>query len=307
MAEDVSRSVGHRAVRNSPCRQNWLTDANVLFRAYALEQRHSINFRGQPGITARFMQAFDQSDATAFISSLIFQDQTDAVGMTGLLYLMDAFDSFDGRVIECWLGYCNYSDGMCDSFDRRRALQMFKAQYKAREACLDGNISFAPSATPMPLSKLLETQQADISITQLWLLDRLWNLCLSHGLIRDASDHPELEYAFPCRIARAMMDTCHTLSLASMEVHGVGFAEKIYNVAVDVITAIKSSALVALDIVVPYLDERFATPGRSNQLPPTLRELLQGLRAFLREFRGGEHPYNAPFAATLSEMVQENG
>ena len=281
--------------------------ANIFRSAYALEQRHSINFRGQPGITARFMQAFDQSDTTAFISSLIFQNQTDAVGMTGLLYLMDAFDSFDGSVIECWLGYCNYSDGMCDSFDRRRALQIFKAQYKAREACLDGNISFAPSATPMPLSKLLETQQADISITQLWLLDRLWNLCLSHGLIREASDHPELEYAFPCRVARVLIETSRTLSLASMEVHGVGFAEKIYNVAVDVITALKSAATVTLDMMVPPLDEAYATPGRSNERASTLRALLQGLSAFLQEFRGGEHPYSAPFAATLNEILHEYG
>lgn len=253
------------------------------------------------------MQAFDQSDATAFISSLIYQDQTDSVAMTGLLYLMDAFDAFDGAVIECWLGHCNYSDGLCDSFDRRRALQMFNAQYKAREACMDGNISFAPSATPMPLSKLLETQQADISITQLWLLDRLWNLGYSHGLVRQTSDHPELEYAFPCRIARAMIDISQTLHLAAMEVHGVGFVEKVYNVACDVITALKTSTIVTLDMQVSQLDERFAIPGRSDAASPTVSMVLHSLSTFLREFRGGEHPYVPPFATALNEVMRDFG
>jgi hypothetical protein len=278
-----------------------------IYRAYALQKRHSIDFRGRPGITARFMQAFDQSDATAFITSLIFQDQADSVGMTGLLYLMDAFDAFDGSVIECWLGYCNYSDGTGDSFDRRRALQMFRALYKGREASMGGNISFVPSASPMPLSELLETQQADISITQLWLLNRLWNLCLSHGLVREQSEHAELEFMFACRIARAMMETCRALSLASMEVHGVGFVEKIFHAAIDVVAAVKASRSAALDITVPRLDERFVLVGLGDNENMTIRTLLVGLNGLLQDFRGGDHPYGGAFTTALHEVFQDVG
>jgi hypothetical protein len=252
------------------------------------------------------MQAFNPSDATAFISSLIFQDQSDAVGMTGLLYLMDAFDSFDGDVIECWIGYCNYSDGTCESFDRRRALQMFKAQYKAREASMDGNISFAPSTSPLPLPKLLESQQADISVTQLWLVDRLWNLCLSHGLIRESSDHPELEYMFACRIARTMVETCRMLSLASMEIHGVGFVEKVYNVAMDVTTALNSTNGVTLHSKVPRLDEESFLTSVNDNDPPTVETLFQHMQGILRDFRGGDHPYNAPFAPVLGASTHQS-
>ena len=159
-------------------------------RAYALQQRHTIDFRGRPGITARFMQSFDADAATEYISHLIFQEQSDAVGMTGLLYLMETFDAIDESVIECWNGYCKYGDDACELFDRRRALQMFKAQHKARDACLAGNISFAPSASPLPLRELVDSQQADITITQFWLLNRLWYLCLAHGLLRETSDYP---------------------------------------------------------------------------------------------------------------------
>jgi len=51
------------------------------------------------------MQSFDADAATEYISHLIFQEQSDAVGMTGLLYLMETFDAIArkrNRMLE-WL------------------------------------------------------------------------------------------------------------------------------------------------------------------------------------------------------------
>ncbi|KAK3067491.1 hypothetical protein LTS18_001101, partial [Coniosporium uncinatum] len=67
---------------SSEQREQWLRTYLVLSvteRAYALQQRHSISFRGRPGFNARFMQAFDQTTAEDYISRLIYQDQADAV------------------------------------------------------------------------------------------------------------------------------------------------------------------------------------------------------------------------------------
>ena len=105
------------------------------------------------------------------------QDKIDTIGMTGLLYLMETFDAIDESVLECWAGYCKYSDGHCETFDRRQALRMFRAQRRAREGCLMGWLSFQPSASLLPLPQLLESQRADISMTQIWLTNRLWELC----------------------------------------------------------------------------------------------------------------------------------
>jgi len=138
-------------------REQWLRTYLVLSvteRAYALQQRHSIGFRGRPGMNARFMQAFDSTAAAEHIAGLIYQDQSDSIGMTGLLYLMDTFDAIDESIVDCWNGHCQLSDGQCASFDRRRALQMFRAQRIARDSCITGAMSFAPSATPLPLSQL---------------------------------------------------------------------------------------------------------------------------------------------------------
>lgn len=125
--------------------------------------------------------------------------------MTGLLYLMDTFDAIDENVIECWIGHCRYSDGTCETFDRRKALRTIRVQRRIREACTYGSISFVPAVSPHPFHELADSQRADISITQFWLLNRLWNLCWSHGLLRDVSDHSELQYDFAYHIAGALL------------------------------------------------------------------------------------------------------
>ncbi|WPH01861.1 transcription factor C6 AmyR like protein [Acrodontium crateriforme] len=287
-------------------REQWLRTYLVLSvteRAYAIQQRHSINFRGRPGITARFMQSFDPTSANEYITSLIYADQTSAVEMTGLLYLMETFDAINESVIDCWNGHCHYSDGICASFDRRRALQMFHAQHRAREACLTGTTSFAPSATPLPLAKLVESQQADISITQFWLLNRLWNLCLSHGLLREISEHAELRFDFACQIGKVLLHTSKNLSLSAMEVHGVGLIEKVHDVAVGIITAMNSSTQIFLDTILRQDDADDLLANRSDgpdKYEMTVRQVLAGLAALIRDFRGGDHIYHTRIAATLA-------
>ena len=248
------------------------------------------------------MQAFDLTAATEYISSLLSQDQSDAIGMTGLLYLMESLDAVDESIVECWNGFCKFSDGACECFDRRRALQMFSAQHRAREACLTGNIPFAPSVTPVPLSQLVVSQQADISITQFWLLKRLWNLCLSHGLLRDSSDHAELRYDFACQIARILMANCNSIPLSAMEVHGIGLVEKVYDVAMDVVTAMHSSPGINLDMVLVQQDVDVFSTGSQLGVQSTVQELLYGFNSLLQNFRGGDHQYSSRFAAALSAL-----
>lgn len=240
------------------------------------------------------MRAFGTSSATA-----MGQDQADTIGMTGLLYLMETFDAIDESVVECWIGFCKYSDGCCETFDRRRAIQMFRAQHRAREGCLVGGISFEPSASLIPLEQLLESQQADISVTQFWLLNRLWNLCMSHGLLRDSSDHAELRYDFAYHLANALLTSCGKLSLPSMEVHGVGLIEKVYDIALGLVMALSSSAQLALDISLAETDMLSDKPLDSGY---TVRELLRRLDELIRNFRGGDHEYVSKFAMALGAI-----
>lgn len=240
-------------------------------------------------MNAYFMRAFGSLNSTS-------TDQTDALSMTGLLYLMETFDAIDESVVECWAGYCKYSDGHCETFDRRRALRMFRAQRRAREGCLTGSISFEPSASLLPLQRLLESQQADISITQFWLLNRLWELCMTHGLLREASDHAELQLNFAYHVANDLLVLCDGLSLQSMEVHGIGLVEKIYDVAMGLIKALNTSPQM-------NLESSFADPDslaiRSTVSRPSIRTLLHRLSDLIQNFRGGDHDYAAKITMTL--------
>ena len=284
-------------------REQWLRTYLVLSvteRAYALQQSHSIGFRGRPGATARFMQAFDPTAATEYISRLIYGDKSDAAAMTGLLYMMDTFDAIDESVIECWNGYCKFSDGTCDSFDRRRALQMFRAQQQAREASMTGNISFAPTATPLPLAQLVDSQQADLLVTQFWLLNRLWNLCLSHGLLRESSEHSELRFDFACQVAGMLLLFTNSLPLSAMEVHGVGLVEKVYDIGMGIITAMNSSANVTLDTTVTKVNTDQSPSVAALEL--TVKELLQRINTLIQSFRGGDHQHSLQFANVLNAV-----
>ncbi|THY64064.1 hypothetical protein D6C99_00351 [Aureobasidium pullulans] len=283
-------------------RDQWLRTYLVLSvteRAYALQKRHTISFRGSPAVNACFMRAFG-----SFNSSSVHQDQTDAIGMTGLLYLMETFDAIDESVVECWAGYCKYSDGHCEAFDRRRALRMFRAQQRAREDCLVGSISFEPSASLLPLHQLLESQQADISVTQFWLLNRLWELCMSHGLLRDNSEHTELRLDFAYHVARKLLAACDVLSLPSMEVHGVGLVEKIFDIAMGLIKAMSSSTQLSLEFSLSDYDPLI---DKANVVGPTVRVLLQRLHELVQNFRGGDHDYVSQFTMTLSAIPGYSG
>lgn len=216
--------------------------------------------------------------------------------MMGLVYLMETFDAIDESVVECWVASCKFSDGYCETFDRRRAIRMFRAQHRVREACLTGDMSYSSSTSRRPLDQLPETQGADISVTQLWLLNRLWNLCSSHGLLREVSDHPELRFDFAYHIASALARTCGKLSLPAMEVHGVGFMEKVYDIAMGVILAIDTSPRLVLESCLTSSD-LLMDESRDNS--PSIREILYTLENLSRKFRGGNHEYTLKFTTAL--------
>ncbi|KEQ75177.1 hypothetical protein M436DRAFT_43255 [Aureobasidium namibiae CBS 147.97] len=277
-------------------REQWLRTYLVLSvteRAYALQKRHTIGFRGSPAVNAYFMRTFGSP------KSSMNQDQTDTIGMTGLLYLMETFDAIDESVVECWAGYCRYSDGRCETFDRRQAIRMFRAQRRAREGCLTGTLSFEPTASLLPLQQLLESQQADISVTQFWLTNRLWELCMSHGLLLEASAHAELRFEFAYHVANDLISVCNVLDPSSMEVHGVGLIEKVYDITMSLIKAMGSSSQMSLESSFTILDPLV---DRSAETGITVQALLQRLSQVVYDFRGGDHEYVSKIALALSNI-----
>lgn len=174
----------------------------------------------------RFMHEFINNATSNKISSLIVHDDMDAAAMIGLIQLMQLFDGIDEDVISCWNDRCQAKSGRCRTFDRLRALKIFQTQSDVYQSQTSGSVSYYPLVRPdgkrMSISDLKDGQQADVLITQQWLLNRLWQLCYSHGLLSVDSEHIELRFEYAVAIASSTLEICKSLSLSSMEIHGIG-------------------------------------------------------------------------------------
>jgi hypothetical protein len=122
---------------------------------------------------------------------------------------------------------------------------------------------------------------------------------MSHGLLRNSSDHAELRYDFAYHVANALLENCSKLSLPSMEVHGVGLIEKVYDIALGLVMAMNSSAQLALEVSLVDTGMLSDKPSDSSC---TVRELLRRLEELMLNFRGGDHEYASKFAMALGAI-----
>ncbi|THW62846.1 hypothetical protein D6D20_04007 [Aureobasidium pullulans] len=270
-----------------------------LHRTFALQKRYTIESRGSPTANACFIRAFG-----SFTSYSAHRDKTNSMGMISLLYLMEAYNAIDESVVGCWAGYCKYSYGHCEDFDRRLALRMFRAQERAREDWLAGSISSEPS-TPLPsVHQLLESQQVDIVVTHFWLLNKIWELRMSHGLLRDDSEHRELRLDFAYHVAYKFGTSCHAMNLHALEFHGVGIVEKIVDITMGLIKALNSSTQLSLDSSLTDYDpltDKTTVPG------PSVRLVLGNLHQIVQNLRGGSHDYVSRLTMALEAVPGYSG
>ncbi|THW84502.1 hypothetical protein D6D18_07799 [Aureobasidium pullulans] len=269
------------------------------YTTFALQKRYTIKSRGSPTANACFIRAFG-----SFTSYSAHRDKTDSMGMISLLYLMEAYNAIDESVVGCWAGYCKYSYGHCEDFDRRLALRMFRAQERAREDWLAGSISSEPS-TPLPsVHQLLESQQVDIVVTHFWLLNKIWGLCMSHGLLRDDSEHRELRLDFAYHVAYKFGTSCHAMNLHALEFHGVGIVEKIVDITMGLIKALNSSTQLSLEFSLTDYDpltDKTTVPG------PSVRLVLGNLHQIVQNLRGGSHDYVSRLTMALEAVPGYSG
>ncbi|KAL1868617.1 hypothetical protein Plec18167_008208 [Paecilomyces lecythidis] len=268
---------------------------SVTERAYALQRRHSISFTGRPGFTMRPTDEFIHNVTHSLVSGIIVHNEKDAAGMMGLALLMEIFDSIDEDIVECWNARCNASNGRCQILDQRKALSMHEnlarvsdpSRYRSND-WFDpdySNLHSHSAETTRNLQSFLsETQCADVLVTQKWVQNRLWHLCLTHGLLTSDSEHPELRYDFAFSVAERTLDVCRSLRISAMEVHGIGIIEKLYNISASAIMA-------------PYNTANMeGSPASSG---PALHLLASKYMELLQILRGGNHPYMEQYKKTV--------
>ncbi|KAG4413768.1 hypothetical protein IFR04_013118 [Cadophora malorum] len=91
---------------------------------------------------------------------------------------------------------------------------------------------------------LTSIQKADILVTQQWLRLIVWQSSMRQGLLSSNAEDESMTFRYPLKIAHSLLDVISSLPTHSIEVHGMGIFEKIFeigNTMLDVMQACGSS------------------------------------------------------------------
>ncbi|KAK9849435.1 hypothetical protein MYU51_014363 [Penicillium brevicompactum] len=280
---------------------------SITERAYALQRRHPITFWGKPGFTMRSVHDFIHSATHSVVSGIIVHNEKDAEGMMGLARMMELFDAIDEDVIDCWNRRCDSSNGYCQRLTEAKALSIHQNLSRINQAeryrgydwferAKGGRGESSNVILPMGLR---ETQAADVFITQKWLQNRVWLLSSTHNLLSAHSERPELTFGYAVSIAESTLQLCQSLRLSSMEAHGIGLTEKLYDIAICATNILCNTS--------PPLGGTLNMPVNYNEtIPPgttsTPHSLAEDFLLLMTSFRGGNHPYLEKYQAHLRSL-----
>lgn len=88
-----------------------------------------------------------------------------------------------------------------------------------------------------------EAQAVDLRLSQSWLKTMVWQLSISHGALSSFATDNAMSLNYPIEVSRDLVAATSQFSQTSMEVHGIGLLEKLFDVActlTDVISCIPS-------------------------------------------------------------------
>ncbi|KAE8388852.1 hypothetical protein BDV23DRAFT_158212 [Aspergillus alliaceus] len=293
---------------------------SITERAYALQRRHPITFWGKPGFSMCSVHDFIHNATHSLVSGIIVHNEKDAEGMMGLARLMELFDAVNEDVVDCWNRRCSIDSGYCERLTEAKALAIHQnlsrvsesERYKGYDWFERTKSASGETRNTQPAMGLRETQCADVFITKKWLQNRVWVLCSTHGLLKPSSDHHELCFDYCISVAKDTLKICQSLRLSSMEAHGIGLVEKLYDIAVSAIS-VSSNVQLSLGNGFPLAPPPTQTvpksgvstpsfsgpihPGAAATLPQSLAE---DFLLLLNSLRGGNHPYLERYKAFLN-------
>ncbi|KAK9236534.1 hypothetical protein V1525DRAFT_406607 [Lipomyces kononenkoae] len=204
------------------------------------------------------------------------------LGAFGVMKLINLFGVVSLDILDCWNEKCGATSPKgCVKFNMELALNMHRL---ISEVYNDNNI----------VGDLLsEDQIADITISQQWLHNRVWNVCYSHGLLKD-DDFPygcrEMSISYAIDIARDTMRITKMFAMESLEVHGIGIPLKLYDIASSVIMLISRSQSLRESAI------------ENCKLMSSVIEDLNQFIALFATFAGGQHEYLVPLMMAVAGL-----
>ncbi|KAM0750878.1 hypothetical protein T439DRAFT_325924 [Meredithblackwellia eburnea MCA 4105] len=250
----------------------------VTERGYAIQRRHTITFKNRPGSPKVYLSPY---------SILPDPESTDPV-VFGLQCLVRLFSLVDEDVVSCWNRRCTGGAQCSLTIEKIKTLQS-----SLREDVFGWA---APSLeVESPTTLLTDIQTADLLVTQHWLRDRVWQLSFFHGFTHEESSVSELRVSFPIDLGNEALSICRKLAMSSCESNGIGWAEKIYDIAHSIVSILR---------VFPALGSDSDSPTTNFQLtrPIPVTETLHHLLAILTTFRAGQNPYVAMLRSDMASL-----
>ncbi|KAH8595524.1 fungal-specific transcription factor domain-containing protein [Bisporella sp. PMI_857] len=165
----------------------------VTERAYALQRHRPLSLQATINLPT---EHDDPSD-------------TQAHHLNGFIQLVNLFRPFDDQFVALW----NKTRSDCST---------------SYLAALQQQLT---DALPAYLSNTTENQTADLRTSQQWLRTMVWQLSIQNGYLSSSHDDPSMTFHYPVEIARDLVAMTSQFSQSSMEVHGIGLIEKLFDVA----------------------------------------------------------------------------
>ncbi|BFZ56002.1 hypothetical protein PYCC9005_003044 [Savitreella phatthalungensis] len=204
----------------------------VTERGYAIQRYRQVALRG---VLVRNIQLVYELVRQAVLhnaSEAFIHDSKGAVALLGLLQLVKLLDCIDDEVIECWSATCATFTGDkaegCGRFDQGRISHIHDRiavatrgtdDMQSLETALIERVSQIGNSSNVSLES---SQHADIYVLQQWLHNRIWSICLSHGLLDDISPDPRLRIDYALQLAETTLQRCLRFKLGDLETHGLG-------------------------------------------------------------------------------------
>jgi SP family general alpha glucoside:H+ symporter-like MFS transporter len=142
--------------------------------------------------------------------------------------------------------------------------------------------------TALPITLSVSNEQiANLRVSQLWLQIKLWELFPRFGFLSSESVYECLTFRYPITVARDLSVLSMKLPIGSLQIHGVGMTEKIFDIAC------------ALADVLPFV----STATSQLELGPV--DYLTGTTSLLAKLPDGETKFVPLLLAKVNELLPE--
>ncbi|KAI9817848.1 MAG: hypothetical protein M1827_000967 [Pycnora praestabilis] len=190
------------------------------------------------------------------------EDPSDTVAISGFIHLVNLFRPFDDTFVGLW----NKSRADCST--------AWLAQLQTQLA----------DALPRDLEGT-ESQAADLRTSQQWLRTMVWQLSITNGYLSSTSTDAALTFKYPIEISRGLVTVTSQFSQHSMEVHGIGLIEKLF------------------DVTCTLIDVMACVPIGVNRLLTGPRDYLNQLLTLISTLRGGDNRFLPLLLAKVGDAL----